>query len=488
MRVPIIRGQGRCLQGFVHKHRNYLVQQAFLFGCVLFRDFDTSLASFPSDVDAFAFQPASLKGSAAPRTQIGDSVYTANDSPPEQLIPMHHEMSQTLNPPEYIFFHCDLPSVEGGETPLLDSRVLVRLIEEHHPKEYAKLKYGVKYTRRMPNETNFESPIGRSWRSTFDVETEQELEAFLEASNIVYEWHPDASVTITTDLTPAIAAEVRSEQSIFRNAIIAARMGWKDDLNSLEEAVRYHDNTPISDTFMASIVGMIEQHKVMFRWERGDVLMVDNTVTMHSRNTFVPPRRLAATIRARPKIYIPSRTLPSWDVCPKFLVRAKDDVFRIDRALLKHAHGIECDNLNVVRQQLKSVARDEVFLMKTLEIPIKQSCLRFLRRLKVDAFDLCTITPTSTLEADWKDLESLVYHGKVRNIGLKQPTVSQLERVRNIQRLPISMVQSHPNNLVYNYCRRYGIRICTFPINADYRVVNMQDIPRPTSSSSLEEW
>ena len=48
-------------------------------------------------------------------------VYTANEAPPDQLIPFHHELAQVANPPHYIFFYCDLPSETGGETALIDS-------------------------------------------------------------------------------------------------------------------------------------------------------------------------------------------------------------------------------------------------------------------------------------------------------------------------------------------------------------------------------
>ena len=62
---------------------------------------------------------------AAPRrllpVKANVEVYTANEAPPDQLIPFHHELAQVANPPQYIFFFCDLPSETGGETALIDS-------------------------------------------------------------------------------------------------------------------------------------------------------------------------------------------------------------------------------------------------------------------------------------------------------------------------------------------------------------------------------
>lgn len=60
-------------------------------------------------------------GGAAPRRIIPvnvpggeDLVYTANEAPPDQLIPFHHELAQLQNPPQYLFFYCDQPSETGG--------------------------------------------------------------------------------------------------------------------------------------------------------------------------------------------------------------------------------------------------------------------------------------------------------------------------------------------------------------------------------------
>ena len=55
-------------------------------------------------------------------------VYTANEAPPDQLIPFHHELAQVANPPQYLFFYCDLPSETGGETALIDSTLGERTI------------------------------------------------------------------------------------------------------------------------------------------------------------------------------------------------------------------------------------------------------------------------------------------------------------------------------------------------------------------------
>ena len=84
-------------------------------------------------------------GGAAPRRIIptdvpGVTVYTANEAPPDQLIPFHHELAQVKNPPQFIFFYCDLPSETGGETALIDSTLVYRFVNESFPHFMEKLK------------------------------------------------------------------------------------------------------------------------------------------------------------------------------------------------------------------------------------------------------------------------------------------------------------------------------------------------------------
>ncbi len=104
-------------------------------------------ASFMSNLDLEAYP---YVGGAAPRRIIPvnvpggeEMVYTANEAPPDTLIPFHHELAQTQNPPQYIFFYCEQPSETGGETALIDSTKVYRYANDNFPEFMDKLqKYG----------------------------------------------------------------------------------------------------------------------------------------------------------------------------------------------------------------------------------------------------------------------------------------------------------------------------------------------------------
>ena len=64
-------------------------------GALLLRGFPaTTAADFDRVVDAFGYEELPYVGGAAPRTNVVGRVFTANESPPDQKIPFHHEMAQ----------------------------------------------------------------------------------------------------------------------------------------------------------------------------------------------------------------------------------------------------------------------------------------------------------------------------------------------------------------------------------------------------------
>jgi hypothetical protein len=67
-------------------------------GAILFRGFPVNTASdFNDVVEAFGFEELPYVGGAAPRTNVVGRVFTANESPPDQKIPFHHEMAQVYS-------------------------------------------------------------------------------------------------------------------------------------------------------------------------------------------------------------------------------------------------------------------------------------------------------------------------------------------------------------------------------------------------------
>jgi hypothetical protein len=50
------------------------------------------------------------------------------------------------------------------------------------------------------------------------------------------------------------------------------------------------------DDYIKKINQVLEENSVSFKWHKSDVILVDNRFVLHSRKTFVPPRRILAAL------------------------------------------------------------------------------------------------------------------------------------------------------------------------------------------------
>lgn len=275
---------------------------------------DESAGTSPLTVDEFAQTISNLHlanypyvGGAAPRRIIpNDSdtmVYTANEAPPDMLIPFHHELAQCANPPQYIFFYCDQPSETGGETALIDSTLVYRYANDNFPEFMDKLtKYGARYIRTLPPEDDLASPIGRSFYNTYQVKTVEELEAKLNAiSGLEYSWLPDGCLRVVSEPIPAVRTIEEQHghsiyQKTFHNSVIAAFIGWEDCRNDRKKAVRFGNDDPMDETILEAIATFMEEHKVSYQWQKGDFFALNNRLVMHSRNSYTGTRRVFAAM------------------------------------------------------------------------------------------------------------------------------------------------------------------------------------------------
>ena len=287
------------LLSWLSENREELRAMMLKHGAVLLRGFPVSGADdFEAVLDSAEFENMPYIGGAATREQVTNKrVLTANEAPPDEPIPFHHEMAQVPDPPAYIFFYCDIAPETGGETAIVHSnRVYQRFA--HESPDFAKKieEEGVRYIRVMPDQDDKTSPIGRSWRSTFLTQTRDEAEEKMRAIGSTWRWQDDGNLYTQTALVPAIRREGRSGMKTFFNSMVAAYTGWTDSRNDAKKAVVCGDGSPVDGQAIMKVSKAMDEECVAFRWEAGDVLMVDNSLVMHCRRPYKGDRRILASI------------------------------------------------------------------------------------------------------------------------------------------------------------------------------------------------
>lgn len=272
-------------------------------GAVLLRGFDVNgPEDFAAISRALNCDDYSYIGGAAPRTELVPGlVFTSNESPPEEPIPFHHEMAQAPTPPNYILFFCEVESPQGGATPIIPSAEVADFFRSRYP-DFARRvsEHGIRYIRVMPEVTDETSAQGRSWRETYDVKTREEAEAAMKRQGTTCEWLPNGDCRTITMALPGLRKDDRTSKEVFFNSVVAAYTGWNDARNVGKKAVVLGDGSPIDEEAIDSVAEFMRDKRVAFKWKRGDVLIIDNTLVMHSRETFVRPRRVLASLRGPP--------------------------------------------------------------------------------------------------------------------------------------------------------------------------------------------
>jgi len=135
--------------------------------------------------------------------------------------------------------------------------------------------------------------MGRGWQNTYGSTDKNVVQVKLDSMGITGEWLANGCLKTITTL-PAIVTEPRSGKRMWFNQLFAAYTGWKDARNNPTKAVCFGDGSPFPPEPFETMRAVMEQYRVDMKWMRGDVMMINNLVAMHSRNTFVPPRRILA--------------------------------------------------------------------------------------------------------------------------------------------------------------------------------------------------
>lgn len=263
-------------------------------GALLFRNFKLSLIP---DFERFAMSlcPVLFNDNGEhPRQNVSGNVYTPVFYPSEKKILWHNENSFNHQWPLKIWFACVQPAAEGGETPIVDSRKVYELLDPVIRETFAAKQ--IMYVR------NYGKGPGLEWQTVFNTTDKAEVERRCRTSRMDFEWTTNDGLR-TSAVRPAVIAHPQTgEMSWFNQA-----QHWH--LSCLDQATRksltsvfaerdlprncyYGDGSPIEDAVMNEILALYQQLEVSFSWRRNDIMLLDNVLTAHARNSFAGKRKL----------------------------------------------------------------------------------------------------------------------------------------------------------------------------------------------------
>lgn len=261
-------------------------------GAVLFRGADlSSTGAFEAVCRAHTPRLASYVGGGSPRTPVGGAVYTSTEYVAKVSIPLHCEASYLPEMPARIWFFCHTPPGQGGQTPIGDMRRVAARLDPALVERFR--RKGLVYVMNMSDGEDF----GKSWRQTYETDDRLEAERRVTAQGLDCEWTADGRMRVMMR-QDAERPHPATGQPIWVNQAVnwhPAHLGV-DRFRGLEriygapvnhpKAVVYGDHSPIDVADIVAIQQALAAEEVVFDWQRGDVLLLDNNVMAHGRQPF----------------------------------------------------------------------------------------------------------------------------------------------------------------------------------------------------------
>ena len=265
-------------------------------GGLLLRGFDVlGEQAFQALARSFGHELLSYEFGSTPRKAVEQGVYTSTEYPAHQVIPLHNEQSYTLQWPLKIWFHCVQPSAEGGETPIADSRLIYDRIDPALRQRFT--------DKRLMYVRNYGNGLDLPWQQAFNSEDRSVVEAFCRANRIDFEWKADGELR-TRQVCQATARHPVSQDMVWFNqahlfhvsnlapAVREGLLAVVEDPLELPRNVYYGDGSPLEDSALEEIRGVLDACTLRFPWQQGDVLMLDNMLVAHGRASFKGARKV----------------------------------------------------------------------------------------------------------------------------------------------------------------------------------------------------
>src|SRR6218665_326971 len=280
---------------WVKENINTIENLLLKYGAILFRGFpfDTP-KEFDDFSKAYDYNPFHKFYGLGMRRNVVGNVYTTSELPPGGKFPMHHEMAHVRDYPDIVFFYCDLPAKEGGNTPLAPSHIIYRKMAEREPEYVNRLeREGQRYFRIAPDGDDLSTAYGRGWQSTFCASNKEEAERKAKAFGYDFEWQKDGSFKTTTEILPAIRVDKRTGKKMWFNNIFPYAVVTQEHHRKSTIGVTFPNGDAISDETLEVFKQVVDEVKVSFNWQHTDVVLIDNRIVQHAREDFcIPPRRI----------------------------------------------------------------------------------------------------------------------------------------------------------------------------------------------------
>jgi hypothetical protein len=264
-------------------------------GSILFRGFNLdSDADFVRYMDNINVDLVEYVERSSPRKTVAANVYTSTLYPNDETICLHNENTASISFALKVWFFCAYPPSDRGETPVADARKILKRIDSDVLEKFRKV--GWMLVR------NYGKYLAYDWNDAFAGRSKKEIEQYCKDNEIEMEWTKDDGLRTVQRRSATLFHPVTGEEAWFNHIAFWHRANLRPDVlssmlkdvgeNGLPFDTYYGDGSRIPDDVARHLHDAILAEKVIFPWEKGDLLLIDNIITSHGREKFEGKREI----------------------------------------------------------------------------------------------------------------------------------------------------------------------------------------------------
>lgn len=279
-------------------HRNEVEEALMKSGALLVQGVNIdSVAAFGAIASAVEEEFTDYIDISYQRRRLSSNVYISTEYDAAFPIKMHNELSYARYWPSRLWFACIIPAATGGETPLADSRAILRTLDDAIVEEYTSKQ--VRYVRNLHSGQG----LGPSWQETFKTTDRKKVEQYCSREEMKWHWKADGGIKLEA-IRPPVQKHPKTGESVwfsvaelyhpshFDEEYYQALLKMVDgDEEELPLYSSFGDGTKISNEMVAEVISTIEKQRRLRTWEQGDLVIIDNMLTSHGRMPYTGERQ-----------------------------------------------------------------------------------------------------------------------------------------------------------------------------------------------------
>ena len=291
-----------CLVDWVRDNIHQVEADIIKYSGILFRGFNIQVVDdFNRFMKCFNTDPLPYMFRSSPRQELDKSVkniYLSTSYPNERSIVMHNESSYSRVWGRKIAFCCLTPAQKGGETPIADSRRVLKDIDPDLVEKFR--RKGVRYRRNLLQD------LGMPWQEVFQTDKKSEAEEICKQNKIDYRFIGEKQMIIEWSKPAVYKHPVSGEETWFNHAFFFnkysrySEIGLEPDDEFPEDFLTsntfFGDGSEISYQEYANIEQAYKNNRIEFPYRKGDILLLDNMLAAHGRNPYEGDRVIATAI------------------------------------------------------------------------------------------------------------------------------------------------------------------------------------------------